>query len=317
MSKINSFDHFKIEYENYYKKPLVSVNINIMNQFVIDNVDQTIEMFKFVINQLIEIIFKVNEPFNKDFYLNPLIQFNRYSASDYGSYKSVNLFPLIQTIILKDEPLFITIIENLTAYNTPIVRTSIVNNYILHINNFIYAYDNKKYKILEYLLSLYSKSKSSPYIIFDNLINSVIKNRDSKIFIILIKYIITHLNDRQIIYFFDLLNAYTITDSTIKKIINFIPILNNSNIKYKEYESEYEPINASQRISEILINLFTKSDITNKVIFHKILINNKDNSFIDKILSIINKDKQYMFKKKYLKYKKKYIVLQKNINLKL
>jgi hypothetical protein len=316
MSKINSFDNFKIEYEKYYKKPLVSVNINIMNQFVIDNVDQTIEMFKFVIKQLIEIIFKVNEPFNKDFYLNPLIQFNRYSARDYGSYKSVNLFPLIKTIILKDEPMFITIIEDLTAYNTPRVRTTIVNNYILHINNFIYAYDNKKYKILEYLIRLYSKSKSSPDIIFDDLINSVIKNRDSEIFIILIKYIITRLNDRQIIDFFDLLNAYTITDSTIKKIIKFIPILNNSKIKYEEYDSEYEPINASQRISEILINLFTKSNIKNKVRFHKILINYIGTRFIDNILSII--DEEYLLlKKKYLKYKKKYIALQKNINLKL
>ena len=98
------------------------------------------------------------------------------------------------------------------------------------------------------------------------------------------------MNDRQIIDFFDLLNAYTITDSTIKKIIKFIPILNNSKIKYEEYDSEYEPINASQRISKILINLFTKSNIKNKVRFHKILINYIGDSFIDKEYLLLKKN---------------------------
>ena len=44
----------------------------------------------------------------------------------------------------------------------------------------------------------------------------------------------------------------------------------------------------SQRISEILINLFTKSNIKNKVRFHKILINYIGTRFIDNILSIID-----------------------------
>ena len=156
---VYDFNDFKTNYLSFYndpKKTLNFVNINTLIDFVNNkhNVTQTKEMFKFIIKELVEILFYHNEELDLEYYLNPLLKFNKYTGSDYGQYKCVNLFPLIKTIILTNDIEFITIIEKLTNYNTKKVRTNIVNNYILNINDRLIMSDQVSIKLTEKELNI-------------------------------------------------------------------------------------------------------------------------------------------------------------------
>jgi hypothetical protein len=308
---IKNYDDFKQKFEEYYETKLVKINIKELKQFVKDNKK---DMFTFIIKQLIHIIYYTTEEFDLDFYLNNLIVFNKITGQDDGLYKSEDLTNLIKFIILNDKtpaPGFLDIIVTLTGYNTPSVRTTIVDKYILNKDNFIYAYDNEAYIIFNYLIHLYYISDTE-LIDFNELLNKVIHKKDTIRFKLLLEKGIESLNNEQIKLFFNLTNANKITDETISTIINLNPILKTINLDPILTLTNEKKINVSERISQLIIRKFIKSDKKDQDEIDDILKKYIDNEFIKDIIDKkeiqYNKYKDY---RRYRKYKQKYINLQK------